>query len=92
MVIPNHTSEKKTDESTRLCVDFRKLSQVTMIEDYYMPLIEDILNQVKDCKYHSKVNLKKEFYQIPVRPDYKDILVSDPGESSELREYHLSFF
>ena len=57
-----------------------------------MPLIEDVLDQVKDCKYLSKVNLTKGFYQIPVKPDDRDKLVSAlPGESSDLRECHLGY-
>ena len=62
---------KKKDGSIRLCVDFRKLNHITVDEDNYMPLI-DVLDQVKDCKYLSKADLIKGFYQIPVKPDDRD--------------------
>ena len=63
---------KKTEGSKCLCVDFRKLNHVIVDEDYYMTLIEDILDQVEDRKYLSKVDLTKGFYRIPVKPDDRD--------------------
>ena len=64
--------KKKTDGFINLCVDFRKLNLVTVDKEYYMPLIEDVLDQIKNFKYLSKVDLTKGFYQIPVKPDDRD--------------------
>lgn len=35
--------KKKKDGSSRICVDFRKLNQVVVKDQYPFPLIEDIL-------------------------------------------------
>ena len=51
--------KKKKDGSIHLCVDLRKLNHITVDEDYYMPVIEVVLEQVKDYKYLSKVDLTK---------------------------------
>ena len=57
---------KKPDGTIRLCIDFRKLNAVTTLDPYCMQLIEDLLDQVSDCEYLSKLDLSKGFYQIPI--------------------------
>ena len=37
-----------------------------------MPLIEDMLDQVGDCKFLSKIDLSKGFYQVPLSEADKD--------------------
>ena len=37
---------KKKDESVRLCIDFRELSNVTIKNKYPLPRIDDILGQL----------------------------------------------
>ena len=63
---------KKPDGSVRLCIDFRKLNAVTTPDPYCMPLIEDLLDQVGDCGFLSKLDLSKGFYQIPIRMEDRD--------------------
>ena len=36
-------------------------------DPFCMPLIEDMLDQVGDCKFLSKIYLSKGFYQVPYR-------------------------
>ena len=63
---------KKPDGSLRLCVDFRRINAVTIPDPFCMPLIDDILDNVGDCPYLSKLDLAKGFYQVPIQPDDKD--------------------
>ena len=65
-------NKKKKDGSIHLCVDLRKLNHITVDEDYYMPLIEVVLEQVKDYKYLYNVDLTKGYYKFPVKPDDRD--------------------
>ena len=57
---------KKRDGSIRLCIDFRKVNSVTVPDPYNMPLIEEMLDQVGEAVYLSKLDLTKDFYQIPL--------------------------
>lgn len=61
---------RKPDGSVRLCIDFRKINQIIVPDPYAIPLIEDLLDQLGEAQYLSKLDLNKGFYQIPV--DEKD--------------------
>ena len=57
---------RKPDGSVRLCIDYRKINQATVPDPYAIPLIEDLLDQLGEACYLSKLDLNKGFYQIPV--------------------------
>jgi len=57
---------RKPDGSVRLCIDFRKINTATVPDPFALPLIEDMLHQLGDAQYLSKLDLNKGFYQIPV--------------------------
>ena len=59
---------KKPDCSIRLCIDYRKINAITTPEPFCMPLIDDILDCVDECKFLSKIYLAKGFYQVPIDP------------------------
>ena len=60
---------RKSDGSLRLCVDFRKLNGITNPDPFYMPLVEEIIDQLGEATFLSKVDLSKGFYQIAVNPE-----------------------
>ena len=91
MITLNHTSEKTRWIHTST-MDFRKLNHVTADEDYYMSLIEDILDQVKDCKYLSKVDPTRGFTKSKSSTMIETKLIPVlPGYNLDLRECNLSF-
>lgn len=57
--------EKRSGEY-RVCFDGRKLNEVTVSDQYPMPLIDSILNMLRDAKYLSSIDLKQAFFQIPL--------------------------
>ena len=63
---------KKSTGHVRLCIDYRKLNKITISDPYQMPCIEDLLNQVSDAVWLSKLDLNKGFYQVPLSRGSQD--------------------
>ena len=49
----------KNDGTVRVCVDYRKLNEVTTADPYYMSTMEEILERVGESKVMSKLDLAK---------------------------------
>jgi hypothetical protein len=62
---------KKKDGSMRMCIDYRNLNVVTVKNKYPLPRIDDLLDQLKDAKFFSKIDLRSRYHQMKIRP--KDI-------------------
>ena len=58
----------KQDGSVRVCIDYRRLNEVTIGDPYYMCTLEEILERVGSSRAISKLDLAKGFYQIEVDP------------------------
>ena len=56
----------KKDGSVRICIDYRKLNEVTESDPFYMVTMEEIIARVGGSKVISKLDLAKGFYQIEV--------------------------
>lgn len=57
---------KKKDGSTRPCVDYRRLNQVTTKDAYPLPRVSDCLDSLEGAKYFCSLDLTSGFYQIRV--------------------------
>jgi hypothetical protein len=57
---------KKKDCSLRLCVDYRRLNQVTAEDRYPMPRVEELLEQLGKAKYITTLDLTQGYYQVSV--------------------------
>lgn len=57
---------KKSSGEYRVCFDGRKLNTLTVRDAYPLPLIDTILNKVRDAKFVSSIDLKQAFFQIPL--------------------------
>ena len=57
---------KKSGGGIRLCVDFRRLNDVTVKEPYYIPGLDELLERVGSGRVLSKVDLAKGFHQVEV--------------------------
>ena len=62
----------KQDGSVRVCIDYRRLNEVTIGDPYYMCTLEEILERVGGSGAISKLDLAKGFYQIEVDPGSVD--------------------
>ncbi|KAK4689460.1 putative transposase, partial [Tremellales sp. Uapishka_1] len=49
---------KKKDGSLRLCVDYRRLNNITIKNRYPLPLINDLIDKLRYAKIYSKIDLR----------------------------------
>lgn len=63
---------KKLDNSGqqkfRLCVDYRKLNEITIDDKYPIPNIDSILDKLGRAQYFTSLDLAKGYHQIKVHP------------------------
>jgi hypothetical protein len=56
---------QKPNGDLRLCLDSRKLNSVSKPDAYPLPYISNILDQLRDAKYLSSIDLSAAYWQIP---------------------------
>ncbi|CAG9118032.1 unnamed protein product [Plutella xylostella] len=59
----------KSNGQPRFCLDSRKLNSVTKRDAYNLPYVSEILDNLRDAKFLSSVDLSKAFWQIPIAPE-----------------------
>ena len=57
---------KKKDGSLRVCVDYRRLNQVSETDAYPMPRIDDLIDRVGSSTFISTMDLTRGYWQVPV--------------------------
>ena len=50
-----------------MCIDYRKINNVTMKNTYLLPRIEDLFDQLKGASVFSKIDLRSRYYQLRVK-------------------------
>ena len=63
---------KKKDGTLRFCVDYRRLNSVTKADTFPLPRMDDISDQLRNCKFFSTLDLKSGYWQIRVHPNSQE--------------------
>jgi hypothetical protein len=50
-----------------MCVDYRSLNEVTIKNNYPLPGIEDLFDQMKRANVFSKIDLRSCYHQLRIR-------------------------
>ena len=59
----------KANVKLRLVVDYRPLNQQTVVDQYPLPRIDELLDQAGRSRYFSKLDLHAGFHQILLNPN-----------------------
>jgi hypothetical protein len=55
---------RKKDGSWRLCIDYHQLNKATIKNQYPLPRIDDLFDQMKGAMVFSKINLRSGYHQL----------------------------
>ena len=58
---------KKKDKTLQLCIDYRQSNRVTIKNQYPLPRIDDLFDQLRGARVYSKIDLRTSYHQLRVR-------------------------
>ena len=74
--------KKEDGRKSRLCIDFRDLNKLVIPQSQPFPLIDDLVEKTRNCKYFSTLDINSAFWSIPIRIEdkYKTAFVTQEGQ------------
>lgn len=66
-IVPKKDSENG-EKNYRIVIDYRRLNEITIQDNYPLPNIADIIDQLGNAKYFTVMDLTSSFHQIALRP------------------------
>src|SRR6266540_4147630 len=63
----------KKDESIRFCVDYKKVNDLTIVDAYPLPIVNDTVDKIGGKKYYTSIDLASGYWQVEVDENSQDI-------------------
>ncbi|GKA57902.1 putative reverse transcriptase domain-containing protein [Tanacetum coccineum] len=60
---------KKNDETFCMCIDYRELKKLMVKNQYPLPRIDDLFDQLQGWCMYSKIDLRSGYYQLRIREE-----------------------
>ncbi|CAF1112294.1 unnamed protein product, partial [Didymodactylos carnosus] len=76
---------KKKDGTTRFCIDYRRINEITTKDSFPSPRIDEIFDQLGEATYFTKLDFKSGYFQIPLNK------ADRPKTAFSTRDKHLQF-
>jgi hypothetical protein len=59
---------QKKERAWWLCIDYKALNKITVRNQYPIPRIDDLLDQLKGGNFLKNIDLKYGYHQVPIEP------------------------